>query len=550
MAQAPRVAEALALFLSRAGVSALAVSSSATRHAVNRVAAAATSSAAGPSSSGWVVSVCTSDSILAALRTCIASAVRSAVCHAAASPSKGVPPRVLLLPPPRVSEPASLLYADAAAGTGAIDLLASAAEAVALFLSRAEVSAFAASSSATRRAVDRVAAAATSSAAGPSSSGWVVAVCNSDSVLAALRTYPASAVRRAVYHAAISPSNGAPPRVLLLPPPSATEPAPLLCADAAAGAGVGAIDPLESSSTMVLAAACSNCPPAIPFRSGLQLWGNGISYPFGFPVTGQGLPATPLGNSVVCILAVNWECVFASLPSDAEDPDTASPPPPPPRFVNSVSSRLVVAASTNALVPASYLSNHAGFARILRRSFTSIAHNQISSDGADDKFCSSPTQLQTVDDLITQMNEMAFNEEDKVKFKQAFYAKFRTLKTALGIAEFLEYQKYGYDEWLCILKVTYKKIGPHREAMDLQIKEDLSYSKEVEAEFTNDPGKALNAVKMDILLKWHEESRADLKKILGFCDPENKKMDWGTFVFFGRKIDVPKVLSIFKLFGF
>ena len=92
MAQAPRVAEALALFLSRAGVSALAVSSSATRHAVNRVAAAATSSAAGPSSSGWVVSVCTSDSILAALRTCIASAVRRAVCHAAASPSKGVPP--------------------------------------------------------------------------------------------------------------------------------------------------------------------------------------------------------------------------------------------------------------------------------------------------------------------------------------------------------------------------------------------------------------------------------------------------------------------------
>ena len=66
--------------------------------------------------------------------------------------------------------------------------------------------------------------------------------------------------------------------------------------------------------------------------------------------------------------------------------------------------------------------------------------------------------------------------------------------------------------------------------------QDLSYSKEVEAEFTNDPGKALNAVKMDILLKWHEESRADLKKILGFCDPENKKMDWGTFVFFGRKM--------------
>jgi len=64
----------------------------------------------------------------------------------------------------------------------------------------------------------------------------------------------------------------------------------------------------------------------------------------------------------------------------------------------------------------------------------------------------------------------------------------------------------------------------------------LSYSKEVEAGFTNDPGKALNAVIMDIQLKWHEESRADLKKILGFCDPENKKMDWGTFAFFGCKM--------------
>jgi len=48
---------------------------------------------------------------------------------------------------------------------------------------------------------------------------------------------------------------------------------------------------------------------------------------------------------------------------------------------------------------------------------------------------------------------------------------FFFFQSAAHIGNYLEYQNFQYDQWRCILKVLYKKVGLFKEAMDLQIKE-------------------------------------------------------------------------------
>uniref|UniRef100_A0A0A9H130 Uncharacterized protein n=1 Tax=Arundo donax TaxID=35708 RepID=A0A0A9H130_ARUDO len=98
-------------------------------------------------------------------------------------------------------------------------------------------------------------------------------------------------------------------------------------------------------------------------------------------------------------------------------------------------------------------------------------HSSSSSPDSEEPV-TPPPSYPTDNDLITLMNLTDLNMEEEVLFRRAFNERYQNFRIA-DVGDYLDNQKWTFEELRYILKIMYRKAGPHRQLMELLIREDM-----------------------------------------------------------------------------
>ncbi|XP_062194427.1 uncharacterized protein LOC133897648 [Phragmites australis] len=156
-----------------------------------------------------------------------------------------------------------------------------------------------------------------------------------------------------------------------------------------------------------------------------------------------------------------------------------------------------------------------------------------SSNSESEEPISSPLSYPTVRDLMALMNRTELDIEEEILFRRAFNDRYQNFLIA-DVGDYLENKKWTFEELRYILKIVNRKAGPHKELMELLIKEDMLYGCSSEDEYNQNPVLARVESKVDTALKRLKEQGADIRRLSDLL--HNQKTDWGSVKVFVRKL--------------
>uniref|UniRef100_A0A0D9X8C2 Uncharacterized protein n=1 Tax=Leersia perrieri TaxID=77586 RepID=A0A0D9X8C2_9ORYZ len=167
-------------------------------------------------------------------------------------------------------------------------------------------------------------------------------------------------------------------------------------------------------------------------------------------------------------------------------------------------------------------------------SFSSATNPEITPASAPATApATSPYILVTAGDLIKHMNQMTFDPEEEMMFKEAFFRRFKTFRYPLEVGDFLRHQNFDHDGWRYILKSIYRKLGPLKDVFDIQIKQDEDCSEKERAYYDENPLISVVDTKLNLMLQRQAVLEESVKQLVKASE---KKTSWGSITLFGRTL--------------